>query len=480
MFKVWEEIWESESGGHYGETRKAADDTRGRDNQKARVCMPMAPAFICMSARAASRSWIFRWKRDGRLRDMGLGPLNTISLAEARDRALACRKLKLDGGDPIEERRGRRQAARLQTAKAMTFRRMRRGLYRSASSWLEESEARRAMAGDACDLRLPGSRRAAGPGGRRRARHEGAGADLERESRRRRAGSAAASSWCSIGHRRAAIGKARTRPGGAAISKTCCRGGRRSARVEHHAALPYAELPAFMAELRQQEGIAARALEFAILTAARTGEVIGATWAEIDLEGRLWTIPAERMKAGREHRVPLSEPALAILRPIAEARVGRTRFPRQAGQAATVANGDVDAAAPHGPRWPHRARLSQHVLGLVRRAHQLSDRSRRNGAGARRRRQGRGSLPARRSVRQAPAACRCLGAVLRGAEGGRSGCADLAAGGKEADAMHWSTLSRGSDRRVCAAVRAHRRGTRGQRSVLLRLKLQPPFALEYR
>jgi integrase len=84
-------------------------------------------------------------------------------------------------------------------------------------------------------------------------------------------------------------------------------------RVEHHAALPYGDMGAFMAELRQQPGLAARALEFAILTAARTGEVIGATWAEIDLEARVWTIPASRMKAGREHRMPLSEAAMAIL-----------------------------------------------------------------------------------------------------------------------------------------------------------------------
>jgi integrase len=84
-------------------------------------------------------------------------------------------------------------------------------------------------------------------------------------------------------------------------------------RVEHHAALPYAELPEFMTKLRQQDGIGAKALEFAILTADRTGEVVGARWGEIDLEGRLWIIPGTRMKGGREHRVPLSEPGLAIL-----------------------------------------------------------------------------------------------------------------------------------------------------------------------
>jgi integrase len=84
-------------------------------------------------------------------------------------------------------------------------------------------------------------------------------------------------------------------------------------KVKHHGALPYAELPAFIAELREREATSARALEFLILTAARTGEVIGADWREIDLERRLWTIPAERMKANREHRVPLTNRAIELL-----------------------------------------------------------------------------------------------------------------------------------------------------------------------
>jgi integrase len=88
--------------------------------------------------------------------------------------------------------------------------------------------------------------------------------------------------------------------------------------VKHHQALPYAELPAFVAELRQKEGVSARALEFCILTAARTGEVIGATWPEIDLKAGAWTIPASRMKGGREHRVPLSKRAIAILKALPE------------------------------------------------------------------------------------------------------------------------------------------------------------------
>jgi integrase len=93
------------------------------------------------------------------------------------------------------------------------------------------------------------------------------------------------------------------------------------APVEHHAALPWKDIGAFIALLRSRAGVAARALEFAILTATRTGEILGATWGEIDLADKLWVIPAARMKAGREHRVPLSEPALKVLSEVAELRL---------------------------------------------------------------------------------------------------------------------------------------------------------------
>src|SRR5262249_12664492 len=84
-------------------------------------------------------------------------------------------------------------------------------------------------------------------------------------------------------------------------------------KVQHYAAMPYVQLPNFVSRLRQQTSVAARALEFAILTAMRTGEIIGARWSEVDLLDKTWTVPASRMKAGREHRVPLSTRALAIL-----------------------------------------------------------------------------------------------------------------------------------------------------------------------
>jgi len=84
-------------------------------------------------------------------------------------------------------------------------------------------------------------------------------------------------------------------------------------KIKHHSALPYAELPAFLVKLREQEGVAARALEFTIFAAARTSETIGAKLSEIHRKNKLWTVPAERMKAGKEHRVPLSDRALEIL-----------------------------------------------------------------------------------------------------------------------------------------------------------------------
>jgi integrase len=97
----------------------------------------------------------------------------------------------------------------------------------------------------------------------------------------------------------------------------------------HHAAMNHAALPAFMSDLRARQAAAARALEFAVLTAARSGEVLGARWDEFDLDRALWTVPAQRMKAGREHRVPLSRRALHIVRALHDNRDGDFVFPGQ-------------------------------------------------------------------------------------------------------------------------------------------------------
>jgi integrase len=273
-----------------------------------------------------ARSWIFRWKRAGRLRDMGLGPLHTISLAEARDNALACRKAKYEGRDPIEERREQRQAARLENAKAMTFKNCAEAYIAAhKAGWKNDKHAAQWPATLATYVYpiMGGLPVQAVDVGLVMKALEQIWTVKPETAGRVRGRIESVLDWATARGYRHGENPARWR----GHLENLLPKKSKVRRVEHHAALPYPEIAAFIAELHEQEGIAARALEFAILTAARTGEVIGATWAEIDLEGRLWTIPAERMKAGKEHRVPLSDTAVAILRAMAEVRTGKHVFP---------------------------------------------------------------------------------------------------------------------------------------------------------
>lgn len=135
---------------------------------------------------------------------------------------------------------------------------------------------------------------------------------------------------------------------------------RKVKKVEHYKALPFGEMPKFMEELRSRAGMAARALEFVILTAARSGEVRGATWSEIDLKARLWVVPAERMKAGKEHRVPLSDSAVAVLKNLPKLEDSEhVFFAARGGQLSDMALTAVVrrigvAAVPHGFRSTFR------------------------------------------------------------------------------------------------------------------------------
>lgn len=135
--------------------------------------------------------------------------------------------------------------------------------------------------------------------------------------------------------------------------------------VVHHAALPYREIGAFMAELRRHDDPSARALELAILTAVRPGEVLQARWDEFDLAERLWIVPPERMKAGKEHRVPLSDAALAVLGKQAAIRSNDYVFAGAYG-ADHVGRQPADAgAAASRADWPDCARVQIDVLRLV-------------------------------------------------------------------------------------------------------------------
>ena len=274
---------------------------------------------------SGTKNWVFRFMLNGRPRWMGVGPLHTIGLAEARNRAAGFRLQRHDGIDPIERRRAERLGARLDAAKAMTFKES-AAIYVAShrAGWRNPKHAAQWQAtlatyaepvigalsvqviDTALVLRVLEPIWAVKPetAGRVRGRME------------------AILDWAKVRGYRAGENPARWR--GHLDKLLPARSKIR--RVEHHAALPRAKLPGFLVSLRGQEGIAARAFEFAILTAARTGEIIGAQWSEMDLLDKTWTLPATRMKSGREHRVPLSAHALAILKEMQAHRQSEDAF----------------------------------------------------------------------------------------------------------------------------------------------------------
>jgi integrase len=259
-----------------------------------------------------SKSWIFRYRHDGQRHDLGLGPYPDISLAEARERATAQRRLKIDGDDPLLVRRTKRDAARIEAAKAMTFKACAQGYIEAhRAGWRNEKHAWQwdNSLGKFAYPTLGALPVSAVDTGLVLKAIEPIWTTKTETASRVRGRIEAILDWATVRGYRQGDNPARWK--GHLDHLLPARS--KVARVEHHAALPYPEIGRFIAELRQQGGTAARAMEFLILTAARTGEVIGARWREIDLAERLWTVPANRMKAGREHRVPLSSAALALL-----------------------------------------------------------------------------------------------------------------------------------------------------------------------
>ena len=260
------------------------------------------------------RSWIVRLYRGGKPRDMGVGPYPEMTLAAARDAALEARRAAMRGDDPISSRQRVRAVPTFREAaeayietNCAGWRNAKHGAQWSATLTTYAYPSIGTMKVNAIEtadvLKVLGPIWAgkSETAGRVRGRIE---AVLDRAK--------------ALGQR-TGENPAAWKGNLAAILPP--KG--RVAPVEHHPSLPYAELADFMVELRSKDGMAARALEFAILTAARTGEVIGATWSEIDLEGRVWTVPGSRMKAGREHRVPLSDAATLILAALPGDRSGR-------------------------------------------------------------------------------------------------------------------------------------------------------------
>ena len=262
---------------------------------------------------ATNKSWLLRYERDGVERWHGLGPADTFSLKEARLRARAARQLLHDGVDPIEHRKAQRAASAAAKAKELTFREAaQRYLDQHENKWKNRKHRQQwentlksyayPILGNmsVADIDTPTVLRAVEP----------IWLEKTETASRLRGRIESVLDWCTVRGFRTGDNPARWKGHLAEVLP----GRGQVAKVEHHAALPYRELPSLMQALRHREGTAARALEFTILTAARTGEVIGARWDEIDLDGMMWTVPAGRMKGGKEHRVPLSEHAIALLR----------------------------------------------------------------------------------------------------------------------------------------------------------------------
>lgn len=305
------------------------------------------------------RTWVLRVTIGSKRRDMGLGGYPDVTLAAAREAARRARVLIKAGVDPIDEARAAQSALRAKQASVMTFE-------QAAESYIAAHEAgwknvkHRAQwsatlkayayphvgALSVRDIALPNVLAVLEP----------IWLTKTETATRLRGRIELILDWATARGYRDGLNPARWR---GHLDKLLARPSK-VARVEHHAALPIDEVGAFMKRLRHAQGTGARALEFAILTASRSGEVRGATWPEIDLAAAVWVIPASRMKAGKEHRVPLSRAAMALLSAMPRMAGTDLIFPASRGLAlsdmtlsAVLRRMNV-AAVPHGFRSTFR------------------------------------------------------------------------------------------------------------------------------
>ncbi|MGD9584285.1 MAG: tyrosine-type recombinase/integrase [Lysobacterales bacterium] len=279
-----------------------------------------------------ARAWVFRFRSPvtGQSRDMGLGNVADVTLERARERAAAARVLMTEGIDPLDHARKQRSALR---ATRMTF-------GQCASAYIAAHKAGWRNAKHAQQWSSTLATHAAPINGLAVDSIDTAAvlACIEPQwpsktetMTRVRQRIECVLDWATARKLRTGENPARWR---GHLDKLLPKRSKVQA-VEHRPALPYADIAEFMATLKTRQALAARVLHFQILTASRPGEAAGAQWNEIDLDARTWTIPASRMKAGREHRVPLSAPALALLRSLPQ--VDGNVFPGVKGKPVTTA-----------------------------------------------------------------------------------------------------------------------------------------------
>jgi integrase len=261
------------------------------------------------------RWWVFRYGPQGR-RYHGLGPAHTVGLAEAREQARRCRKLLLEGTDPISAGKVQRAAVQLAAANAKTFAECAEAYHEAHRiAWKNPKHVREWRSSLAIHVfpligALPV---AAIDTGHVLRVLEPVWSKIPETASRLRSRIEAVLDWAKVRGLRDGENPARWRGHLDHLLPAL----KKAARVRHHAALHYRDIPLLMEKLRQCDGVEARALEFLTLTAARAGEACSAVWDEIDLVDQVWAIPAARMKSGKEHRVPLARAA----------RVGLERTP---------------------------------------------------------------------------------------------------------------------------------------------------------
>ncbi|MCR5859708.1 site-specific integrase [Mesorhizobium sp. J428] len=322
------------------------------------------------------KSWLFMWTpRGGKRREMGLGAYPTVSLADARVRADQCRRQVAEGRDPLTER-DRGSAKTFGDAADQFIASMVAGWRneKHADQWrmtLGDTYCRalrsKAVAAidtqDVLEVLNPIWQSKAETAARLRGRIERV-LDFAQVKGWRSGENPAR--W--RGHLRNAL----------PARQKLARG--------HHAAMAYTDVPAFVARLQRADAMAARGLEFLILTAARSGEVLGARFDEFDLAGRVWTVPAARMKAGKVHRVPLSDHAVTIVTALLETRVSDFVFPGERPQrplsvmafAMLMRRMKVGHLTPHGFRsafrdWCGDATTFPRELAEAALAHRVGD-----------------------------------------------------------------------------------------------------------
>lgn len=315
---------------------------------------------------SGARSWVLRVMVSGKRRDMGLGGYPDVPLAMAREKAREARKAVEKGIDPIAERRAARSALAAARGAEMTFDdavleylRAKSGEWKNAKHAAQWTATLNAYASPVIgkvqvrDVELAHVMRILEP----------IWSAKTETATRLRGRIENVLDWATVRGYRKGENPARWR---GHLDKLLAKP-RKLAKVKHHAALPVESVGAFVRDLRLREGVAARALEVLILTAARSGEVRGMRWSEIDMQARIWIVPAERMKGGKEHRVPLNDRVLDILEAQPQIDGSDLVFPApRGGQLSDMSLSSVCRrmkvdAVPHGFRSTFRDWCSEHT-----------------------------------------------------------------------------------------------------------------------